>query len=273
MGLDPIGYKPWEGKRTEHKERFWVISDNILRKKMRSTPYIALMVIGIFLVHMFPLILNSMVPHERLYASTMTEFMQSSLFFMFGIILVSMICSDLISDDLRSNSIVLYMSRALKPEQYVLGKWLGAVISIIMFTLLPPLAVAISITATQSGSDYVGSLAVIGQTALAGLWMALFLIPVGLMISTITNKRTYAGVGTFMFFFIMVVIAQMLVSFSIDWAMLSPQQVLDYSYMVLYGQTIDANVNLMLLALMVVLLTVPPMWFVYDRIRRKGVGK
>jgi ABC-type transport system involved in multi-copper enzyme maturation permease subunit len=273
MGLDPIGYKPWQGKRTEHKERFWVISDNILRQKLRSTPFIALMVIGMFLVHVFPLIMNSMVPHQRLYASMMFDYMQSGVFFIFDVILVSLVCSDLISDDMRSNSIVLYLSRALKPEHYLLGKWLGALIAIIMFTMLPPLAVAISITATQSGSDYLGSLSVIGQTAFAGLWTALFLIPVGLMISTITNKRTYAGVGTFMFFFIMVVIAQMLVTFSIDWAMLSPQQVLDYSYMAIFGQTMDADVNQLLLALMIIVLTVPPIYFVYDRIRRKGVGK
>jgi len=273
MGLDPIGYKPWQGKRTEHKERFWVISENIIRNKLRSTSFIALMVIGMFLVHVFPLILNSMVPHERLYASTMNEYMQSGLFFIFDVILVSLLCADLISDDMRSNSIVLYMSRALKPEQYLLGKWLGAVLTLVLFTMLPPLAVSIAITATQSGSDYLGSLSVIGQTAIAGLWTALFLVPVGLMISTITNKRTYAGVGTFMFFFIMVVIAEMLLTFSLDWAMLSPQQVLDYSYMAIFGQSMDSDVNQALLVVMIIVLTIPPIYFVFDRIKRKGVGK
>lgn len=273
MGLDPIGYKPWNGKRTEHKERFLVIAQNIVQDKLRSKPFLFMYILGMFLVHVFPLIFYSMVPHDELEADLMSGYMQDGVFLVFNIILVSLICADLISEDMRSNSIVLYLSRALQPDRYLLGKWLGAVITLCLFTLVPPLIVSIAVTATQGGSDYLASLAVIGSTVLSGLFAALFLVPVGMMMSALTSKRTYAGVGTFMFFFILVIISTVLSGFTSDWDMLSPINVLSNAYDVLYGITLPDDVNVALMGAMILALTVPPIYFVYGRIVRKGVGK
>ena len=273
MGLDPIGYKPWNGKRTEHKRRFLIITDHIISSKFKATSLIAIFILGIFLVHFFPLFMYSMNPHVKLNAEDMASYMQGSLFFIFNILLVAVVCSDLISEDMRSNSIVLYLSRALKPEYYLLGKWLGAMVLICMFTLVPPVAVGLAIMATQSGPDYLASLAVVGQTAISGLWTALFLVPMGMMMSALTNKKTYAGVGAFMFFFVLMVISTILQPFSADWAMLSPGILLNDSYSVIFGIAQPENTNFALMAAMILVMTIPPMWFVYDRIMRKGVGK
>ncbi|OPY33164.1 MAG: ABC-2 family transporter protein [Methanomassiliicoccales archaeon PtaU1.Bin124] len=273
MGLDPIGYRPWNGKRTQHERRLFIISERIVREKFKSTPLLALFVMGMLLVHFFPLVMYAMWPHAQLTAENMSSYMQGGIFFIFNVLLVSIVCSDLISEDMRSSSIVLYLSRALRPEHYLLGKWLGAMVVICLFTLVPPVAVGLAITATQSGPDYLASLGVVGQTAISGLWTALFLVPVGMLMSALTSKRTYAGVGTFMFFFIMTVISSILQPFSPDWGLLSPQIVLNDTYAVIFGMHLPANTNFALLALMVLVLTVPPMWYVYDRIMRKGVGK
>lgn len=273
MGLDPIGYKPWTGKRTEHNRRFLIIAQNIVLDKLRSKSFLFMYILGMFLVHVFPLIFYSMMSHDVLEADLMSGYMQDGVFLIFNIILVSLICADLVSEDMRSNSIVLYLSRALQPDRYLLGKWLGAVVTLSLFTLVPPLAVSIAVTATQGGGDYLASLGVIGRTALAGSFAALFLVPVGMMMSALTSKRTYAGVGTFMLFFILVIVSMVLSGFSADWEMLSPINVLSDSYDVLYGITLSSDVNTVLMALVIVVLTVPPMWFVYQRIVRKGVGK
>jgi len=272
MGIDPIGYKPWNGRRTEHNRRFLVIAENIVWERFRSKPFLVLFILGAILVHVFPLIFYSIMPHSELEADLMSGYMGDGLFLIFNITLVSLICADLISEDFRSNSIVLYLSKALQPGRYLLGKWLGAMVVLCLFTLVPPMLVATAITATQDGSDYLGSLAVLGRTFLAGAWTALLLVPVGLMMSALTSKRTYAGVGAFMFLFILTIIAGVLGTFSSDWQLLSPIAVLEHTYDFLFGLDVS-NVNSVLLVPMVIMLTVPPMWIVYQRILRKGVGK
>lgn len=273
MGLNPIGYKPWEGKRTEHNRRFLVIADSIIRQKLRGKWFLGMLIIGTFLVHILPLILQSMMPHEDLSATFMRNYLGDGIFFIFEVILVALVCSDLISEDLHSNSIILYLSRALKVEGYLLGKWLGAMITICLFTVIPPLAVSLAITVTQSGSDYLSSFVVVGQTFLAGLWSAVFFIPIGLAISSITRKKTYAGVGTFMFFFILVIVAGILTEFSTGWAILSPMELLTDTHTVIYGLELASDVDKVVLGAMAFIMTVPPILLVYLRITRKGVGK
>ncbi|MCX6650387.1 MAG: ABC transporter permease subunit [Methanomassiliicoccales archaeon] len=273
MGLDPIGYKPWAGKRTEHNRRFLVIADAILRHKLKGKWFLGMLILGTFLVHILPLIIYSTVPHEDLSATLMRDYLGDGLFFIFEVILVALVCSDLISEDIRSNSIILYLSRALRVDGYLLGKWCGAMVTVCLFTLLPPMAVSIAITATQSGTDYISSLTVVGQTFLAGLWSAAFFVPIGLAISSITRKRTYAGVGTFMFFFVLMIVASIFSGFSADWALLSPQVLLYDYHTVLYGLTLPGDTNVALLGAMAFILTVPPLLLVYLRVLRKGVGK
>ncbi len=249
MGLDPIGYKPWDGERTEHGRRFLVVAESILRHKLKAKWFLALLIIGTFLVHIMPLFIFSLMPHRELEADVMRDYMGNGLYFIFEVILVALVCSDL------------------------LGKWTGAMVTIGLFTLLPPLVVAIAITATQSGSDYLGSMAVIGQTLLAGVWSATLLVPAGLAVSALTRKKTYASVGTFMFFFGLLIVAGIFGSMSQDWNLLDPSAVLYQSHTVIYGLELADGVNRFLLGAMVFLLTVPPMALVYYRIMRKEAGK
>ena len=128
----------------------------------------------------------------------MADVFKGTLFYLFTSILVSMVCSDLIAEDVRSRSLTLYMSRALRPENYLVGKALGALAVISIFTLLPPLVMAIAVTATQTGGDYLASLGVLGRTLIASVLATAFLVPLGLMLSSLTTRKTYAAVGTFM---------------------------------------------------------------------------
>jgi len=273
MGLDPIGYKPWSGQRTEHGRRFLVVAESIVRHKLKNKWFLAVLILGTFLVHVTPLIFNSLMPHKELEASVMRDYMGNGLYFIFEMILVAMVCSDLISEDSRSNSFILYVSRAMGVKGYLLGKWTGAMVTIGLFTLLLPLVVAIAVTATQSGSDYLGSLAVIGQTVIAGVWSTALMVPAGLAMSSLTKKKTYAAVGTFMFFFGMMIVSGIFSDISRDWFLLDPSQVLYQTHTVIYGLELDDIVNRYLLAAMAFLLTVPPVALVYYRIMRMEAGK
>jgi len=273
MGLDPIGYKPWDGERTEHQRRFLVVAESIVRHKLRTRSFIALLVLGTILVHVFPLILYSLFPHRALEGEVMRDYLGDGLYFIFEVILVALVCSDLISEDMRSNSFILYVSRAMGVKGYLLGKWLGAMVTVGLFTLLPPLAVSIAIMATQSGPDYLGSLAVVGQTVLAGVWSAVLLVPAGLAVSSLTKKKTDAAEAAFMLFFGLMIVSGIFSEMSSDWTLLNPSELLYQSHTVLYGLELSEDVNAWLLASLAFLLTVPPMSLVYYRIMRKEAGK
>jgi ABC-type transport system involved in multi-copper enzyme maturation permease subunit len=273
MGLNPIEYGPWSGRRSEQGRRFLVIANQVIRSRFRSTWLIAILVLGIILVHVLYLLVLSIAPHQSLTPETMAVQMQDALFILFTYILVSMVCSDLVSEDIRSGSLVLYLSRALKAGDYLLGKAAGAFAVISIYTLFMPVVLAFAVTLTQTGSDYVSSLVVVGQTVVAGLWTTVFLLPIGLLVSTLTKRKTYAAVGIFMTFFVLQIIGGIFSMFDPVWVLVSPGGVLSNSYLVLYGQALPSHVDPSLLLLSALVMTVPPLLLTHYRIKRKGVGK
>ncbi len=189
MGLTPIQYGSWKGSRSEHGQRFLTIANQVFHEKLSSTWFIGILVLGTFLVHGLSMLFLSTMPHLSLTAGMMLDQFGGVLFYIFALILVSMVCSDLIAEDLRANSLVLYLSRALRADDYLLGKALGALMVLSIFTLFMPMALALAVLVTQSGDDYLSSTVVVGQTVLAGAWTMLFLLPVGLMLSSLTSPE------------------------------------------------------------------------------------
>jgi len=273
MGLNPIEYKPWKGKRSEHGRRFLVIADNVVRFSLRSKWFLAVLIIGAFLTLALPLLVQSIAPHQSLTGATMANHLSGTLFFLFTVILTAMVCSDLLAEDQRSNSMVLYLSRALKPEGYVMGKFVGALLTLGIFALLPPLILSIAITATQSGPDYVSSAVVIGETVVAGLWATLFLVPLAMLISSLTRRRTYAAVGTFMVVAVLGIIAGIFSRFDPNWSLLNPNFVLTLSYNVIFGLEPLAGINGSLLAAVAASFVLIPLALVYYQVVRREVGK
>jgi ABC-type transport system involved in multi-copper enzyme maturation permease subunit len=272
MGLDPIGYRAWKGERSEHGRRFLVIADQVIREKLDSLWLIAVLALGTMLVHMFSIILMSITPHLSLTETAMADVFKGPLFYLFTVILVAMVCSDLIAEDMRSRSLTLYMSRALRPENYLAGKALGALAVVSIFTLLPPFIMAIAVTATQTGGDYLASLGVIVRALVASILATLFLVPLGLMLSSLTTRKTYAAVGTFMVIVVLQVIAGIFQSYDANWALLGPENILFYCYDAIFDQALPAGINTVALFIALLIMIITPTLLVYDRVRRKGVG-
>lgn len=273
MGLDPIGYRAWKGQRSDHSHRFLVIADQVTRQKLASLWLIAVLALGIVLNHVFNTIIMSISPHVSLTGAAMADVFKGTLFYLFTVILVSMVCSDLIAEDMRSRSLTLYMSRALRPENYLGGKALGALTVISIFTLLPPLVMALSVTATQTGGNYLASLGVIGRTLIASVLATAFLVPLGLMLSSLTTRKTYAAVGTFMVVVILQVIAGIFETYDANWSLLGPENVLFYCYDVIFDQALPAGINTIVLLVALPVMIFPFSFLAFDRVRRKGVGK
>ncbi len=273
MSIDPIRYKPWTGERSNHFQRIFVISKTFFMQKLKSKWILLLLILGIFISVVFPIFMYSMTPHEGLDKAVMAEQMHTEVLFIFTLLLVVMICSDTISEDLRSNSFVLYFSRAIRTDSYLIGKMGGAFLTLSTYTLIPPVILALAITATQSGDDYLASFGVIGITIVAGIINTFFFIPFGLLISSLTKRKSYAAVGTFMIIFILMIISGIFMGFDTDWVLLDPSRILYYFHEVLYGFDLPSHVNGGGLAAVFTGFMTIPLALVYIRIHLKAVGK
>lgn len=273
MGIDPIRYKPWSGERTTHFERIFLISKTFFRHKLKSKWLLFLMILGIFLITTVSIFMYVLMPHETLEAETMTGLMANELSLILVILLTAMICSDTISEDLRSNSFVLYFSRAIKAESYLAGKMGGAWLTLSLFSFFPPVIMALVIMATQTGSDYGSSLAVFGSSIVAGLVTTIYFLPFGVLISSLTERKSYASVGIFMSFFILTIIGGIFTGFDQGWELVNPIVVLFHFYNFIFGLGVADHVNTGQLTVIFISFFFAPLILVYMRIKFRAVGK
>jgi ABC-type transport system involved in multi-copper enzyme maturation permease subunit len=273
MGISPIEYHPWKGERTAQNLRLYVIARSVFRHKVRSPGVIILLVVGFLLVHTLYLLLIILVPHERLEASDMSSYLGSGLFATFAMLLAAVVTSDLISEDLASNSFVLYFSRALKVRDYLAGKAAGALLVMSLLCAFPPIIVALVSIATQTGSDYWHSFGVLGKSALVGALVTLFFVPFGLMVSSFTKRKSYAAVGTFMSFFGLAIVSGIFSEFAQGWRVISPVDALSILFRWWFEGEIPSYVDKEALVLIVASLIIVPAAVVYFRLTRQVVGK
>ena len=271
MGIDPIRYKPWTGERTGIWDRVFIIAKTFFLQKLKSKWVMAFLILSLLLMFVFPIILNALTPHEILDARTMAN--QMGGLFIFSILLAAMICSDSIAEDLRSNSFVLYFSRAMKTESYLAGKMGGAFLILSLFSFIPPVIMAIVIMGTQSSSAYGASLGVLGYTIIAGFIATVFFLPFSVLISSLTTRKSYAAVGTFMSFFVLTIIGEIFTEFDPNWKLINPGMVLTIFFDWLYGFGIPGNIDAGLFSVMFTGFMLIPLAILYLRIHMKAVGR
>jgi ABC-type transport system involved in multi-copper enzyme maturation permease subunit len=200
-------------------------------------------------------------------------YLTSGALVIFTILLTSLVCSDLIASDLGDNSFILFFSRPIKTFDYLTGKIVGAMWILGLYCFLPLIIFCIAVAGTQSGSDYGTSLNVFGSTFLAGLLTSFIFIPLGIFISSMTKRKSYATIGIFMSLFVLTIIGNIFYFFDKNWILIDPNRMLNYSYYVLYGFSLPEGINGTLHGVIVLLFMVVPLIIVYLRIHFKGVGK
>jgi ABC-type transport system involved in multi-copper enzyme maturation permease subunit len=276
-GINPIGYRPWTGERTRHLYRLYVISRSIFTEKIRSKGVLVLLFIGIILVHALPLIFMSLVPHEGLTSDDMIDGENSvfggGLFLILSLLLAAVVSSDLISRDLSDNSFVLYFSRPIRPLDYLVGKLAGGFAVMSIFCLVPVIIFGVAIIATQSGSEYLESLGVLGLAAVAGVFTSIFFLGFGTMLSSVTKGRAYAGVGTFVAFFILSLISEMFSNIDVNWRLANPFNLLPYTYGMIFGRGLPEELNPGIYWAVLISILILPLLIAYWRIYVKAIGK
>lgn len=274
MGINPIEYRAWKGVRSAQKSRLYVIAGSVFKHKMKSVGVLVLLAFGFLLLHAFQIIFTVLLPHESLDAQTMYDYMGSGgAFAIFAILLAAVVASDLISEDLANSSFVLYFSRAIKVRDYLAGKTAAALFVMSLLCAIPPMMVAIASIATQTGQDYGGSAEVLGRTVIAGALATVFFVPFALMMSSFTKRKSYAAVGTFMSFFVMIIIAEIFAEFDPGWRVISPADSISFSFAWIFGVEVPAYVDGWALMGFMASFIVIPAFVVYIRVSRQVVGR
>jgi ABC-type transport system involved in multi-copper enzyme maturation permease subunit len=200
-------------------------------------------------------------------------YLTSGIFIIFAMLLAAIICADIISSDLANSSFVLYFSRPVRAMDYLLGKFVGLIWVMSIFCLIPPIAYVLVMMGTQTGDDYSGGIKILGLTIVAGLVTAIYFLPFGLMISSFTKSKAYAGIGIFMSFFVLLIISEIFSENSTMWSLISPVELLFNFYNILFDGTLPEGIEAWQVGVSILAFTVIPMAIVIFKIQRKGAGK
>lgn len=271
MGVDPIRYRPWKGERTALNLRVYVILKSIFRHGFGSMGVKILLILSFLIVYAFGFMDVILFGSETLDAEKMSSNFNAFNLALFALLLAAVVTSDLISEDLSSKSFVLYFSRAIKTRDYLVGKAGGAILIMSLLCFLPPVLLAVVSILTQSGSDYWSSIRVLGSTMVAGALATVFFVPYGLMLSSITTRRSYAAVGTFMSFMVLTIISEVFVEFDPAWSVIGPARSLSAAVDWIFGlpSDIDGGALFVFMASFIIV----PALVVYWRVQRKAVGR
>ncbi|MFC1755052.1 ABC transporter permease [Thermoproteota archaeon] len=276
LGINPIRYSPWTGKKTSHLRRLYVIFKLVFAEKIRSKAFLILLIIGIIIIYVPPLITSLFLPHETLTSEALIGGENPVIgpgLVLFSMLIAAIVSSDLISQDLSNSSFVLYFSRPIRPLDYLIGKMMGGFTIMSLFCLIPIIIYGTVVIGTQSGSEYLESLEVLGRAAFAGILTSIFFLGLGTMLSSVTKSRSYAGVGTFVSFFVLSLISGMFQGIDVNWRLVNPLELLQFSYGMIFdvGLPDDINLNIYWTILLSILI-IPPV-IAYWRIQRKAIGK
>lgn len=200
-------------------------------------------------------------------------YLKNFLLVIFTMMLASLVCSDLIAEDLGDNSFILFFSRPIKSRDYLAGKIIGALWILGLFCFLPLVIYCLAVMGTQSSGDYGTSLGVLGSTIGAGLLTSFIFVPYGILISSMTKRKSYATMGIFMSFFVLTIIGAIFQNFDKNWVLIDPTRVLFYSYDIMYGYSVPEGINAGILGAVLFCIMIIPLILVYLRIHFKAVGK
>ncbi|MFP4001463.1 MAG: ABC transporter permease [Thermoplasmata archaeon] len=279
MGIDPIEYSPWEEKEISSRFIFLIILKKVFKQKIKSRSVWAILIIGSILVHVFPILFSVLVPQEELTKELLFEggligaYLKGEVFFVFTILLAAVVSSDLISQDLRDNSLILYFSRSLDAKDYLIGKLGGALGIMTIYCALPPFLVGLAVIATQTSNAYLGSFEILGLTFLAGLFTSFVFLPYALLISSLTERKAYSGIGTFTTFFVLTIGSEFFSTFDSNWRLLGPSNLLNYSYDLIYGSGLPSDIDGALYSVAIAAMILIPLAFTLHRLYSKEVGR
>ncbi|MDY0297358.1 MAG: ABC transporter permease subunit [Acidobacteriota bacterium] len=198
-------------------------------------------------------------------------FTRSGLIFVMFLLSVY-VGSDLISADLKFNSIQLYLSRPLKRADYLAGKLAVVMFYLLMFSLVPALLLVLA-KLLFSGSWSLG-LPTLGAVLVYPLLASMAMASLMLLFSSFTANTRLAVVGYVGFYFLTNMLAGILSGLVFKHSalgLLSPERTLRHLAAFLFGTKPVMDVPLWTAPLLVVLISLLALGWTLLRIRRVEV--
>jgi len=214
MGIHDQGYRTFKGKIGGRFDRIWAIfiQDFTFRIKQRWT--IVLMILT-YTLGVLPTVLLTyfMFIPAIIFGDENPDvifLLYFSLLFIWVIIYTSFVGSSIISNDMRNNAVILYFSRPLTQLDYFLGKFLSLFTLVLMVTLIPGLLISVSILGltTETLLELIDIPRTVFTFIAISIVVAVCLTSVAILVSTLTKKNLYAGVGIFTIIFFSSLIAE-----------------------------------------------------------------
>ncbi len=219
-----------------------------------------------------------LTPHAELTAEMLIKegefgsYLTSGLFAIFAMLLAAGVSSDKIAQDLRNRSFILYFSRPISFVSYISAKIMGAFTVMAFFCIVPPLVIGSLIMATQTGPYYSGGFEVLFRTLLAGSVASFIFLPFGIFLSSITKSKAYAGIGSFMSFFVMTLIGELFSDLSYHWKLVNPVNILAYIFDWIYGFGLPEYVSHIYMIMVLIIMVFLPLFGATVNIKIKGVS-
>lgn len=183
-------------------ERVWTIfAANTRLRGLRVGP---LLLVGFgFTATFIPLLITELFTSFGLSGpqlSTFYEAYQNPLLLIFAMLMSTIVGAGIVADDLRTKAIALYLSRPITVLDYLVGK--SAVVALLLglLAILPGVVTALLVGLL----GYVGP-SVAAEAALVflgvGALTVLTFTGVAVLLSSLTDRKSFAGAGIFAFLF------------------------------------------------------------------------
>lgn len=160
-----LSYRNYDGPLNAHKIRWWAVAISNLRIVYKKPAYWVLCILallpylwsGIYVY--FTGGISSLMPMgDNLSIRYSNEFILSLERQQYAILFIALLAgTGSISEDIRSNALLIYLSRPLIKADYLLGKWMGIFIPVYSATVVPALILYIFFALTFTSKGFLKS--------------------------------------------------------------------------------------------------------------------
>ena len=195
-------------------ERVWtILSENTRLRGLRVGP---LLLVGFgFTATFVPLLLSEMLANYGLFGapqlSTFYEAYQSPMLLIFAMLMSAVVGAGIVADDLRTKAISLYLSRPLTVMDYLVGKSGVVALLLALLAILPGVLTAIIVGLLGYVPADVAATAALVFLGVGALTVLTF-TGVAVLLSTLTDRKSFAGAGIFAFLFSIEIVSLILAS-------------------------------------------------------------
>lgn len=227
MTIHAPRYLLYQRKVLGRRDRIWALfAANVRLRGFRLGPMI-LVVLGFVLI--FGLLLLEVLISDITTNSPTVGIqaffpgIDNILLVFFVLLMTALVGAGIVADDLKSKAITLYLSRPITILDYIIGKGAVVVTLLALLAILPGLLTAVLALLLGYASPTVA-----GEAALAflgvGLLLTVFFAGLALLLSSLTSRKAFAGVGIFAILLLDEFFAQVLASATNDlsWLYISP---------------------------------------------------